>query len=106
MAAVLLFLLSRTGFSRTGISWLLVAAVAMALPAFFDVVGKRGIDPVPVEAIMIALSMGTTLLYVYVSAANELARTTMTSTVVLIHMCAWAVFFARLLYAKKTKGTR
>ena len=105
LAAVLLFLFSRFGFSLSPLMRFLFAAIAASLPFLLDGIARRGMNPMAAQGIMISLSLFICLFYVYLTAANDLAVSTMTRAVLMPHLCALAAQIIRwgIIYAGNRK---
>ncbi len=95
MAAVNITVLSREGASINTILLILLIIIAAGIPWCFDSIGKRGMNPILSEGIMIFLSFGICVLFASVVSKTEHTRDLLTARVFVIHLISLAVTSVR-----------
>ena len=107
LAGIILFFLNTIGFQNRSVPFLFLLLLAGGIPWCFDVVEKRGMNPLACELLLIALSFGICLLYGHVSAKTEATAAMINGTTALLHAVSLAVtgirFVVRYYRTRKEK---
>ena len=95
IAAVNIAVLSQEGASIDILPFLLLIIISAGIPWCFDSIGKRGMNPILAEGIMIFLSFGICALFAYIVSKTDHTRGVLITRFLMIHGIALAVTAVR-----------
>ena len=95
MAAVNIAVLSQEGASVDILPFILLIIISAGIPWCFDSIGKRGINPILTEGIMVVLSFGICVLFAYIVSKTDHTRGLLITRFLVIHGAALSVTAVR-----------
>ena len=95
MATVNTAVLSQEGASVDILPFILLIIISAGIPWCFDSIGRRGMNPILAEGIMIVLSFGICVLFSYIVSKTDHTRGLLIIRILVIHGIALAVTAVR-----------
>ena len=105
MAAANITVLSQEGTSLDTLPLILLIIISAGIPWCFDSIGKRGMNPILAEGIMIVLSFGICVLFAGIVSKTDHTRGVLITRILVIHGISLAVTAVRwgIRYYQKGK---